>query len=411
MENNYYKLYQLASFFSLKYGYRRLIIKGIQTKDDVWIFNDKNPTYQIIHLTLKNLESSFGKDDISESLKQLLAKQFKVEKINILTVHVSKEEVTLADDKDTICVEENYYSGQDYSFVYPGIKEVVHYSSDPQKEMNELSSQMNKDLIKNRKKYFPNPFKEAWLTTLIFAICVALYIALWALQKKGYDTSAIYVYLGADYKTFTLGLGQFYRLLTYGFVHGSFAHCLCNMYSLTIIGPIIEKAYGKVKYLIIIFGSIICGGLCQGILTSNSLCMGLSAGLYGIMTVYILMVVEHFDGHLPRNFIYVIFLNLIINFIPTVAWQAHLGGAIFGLVSFYMFKDNKLDYKFIVLAVLLIGALGFKYVSNNEINPLYAGTDKEILRITRQEVSENSYNKLKDKLVKLYIKEGAFYYE
>ena len=55
-------------------------------------------------------------------------------------------------------------------------------------------------------------------TYIIMGICIFVYLLSLLLGTK-YDKSSVYVVLGADYMTFTLGLKQLYRLFTCVFVH------------------------------------------------------------------------------------------------------------------------------------------------------------------------------------------------
>lgn len=406
MENNY-KIYQVSAFFTIKFNYQNIIIKEYKNDNEVFLFNKDNPYFKLIHISL---HSQIDKGINLEELKKSLEDQFEIDKINYLDIHICNEEVR-PENIYTICINENYYSGIDYSKVFPGLKDAVLSVKNEDKERKSLIKRINKHSIKFGFKKFYNKALDSKVTSIVGAICVVIYVFSLFLKLTGASSEAIYIVLGGNYKTFTYGLSQFYRFITNGFVHGGFMHLFFNLFSLMVLGPLIEKKYGSLKYSIILFGSIICGSLCEGCLSSNSLCLGLSGGLYGLMVVYILSIFEFNKGRLSPSIIYLIFINLLINFMPNVAWQTHLGGAIFGVVSYYMFKDYKINYLYLIVSILLICVLGIKYVSNDSIEPLYIGTDSDVLRIYDKLGLRNKYNKTKEKLIEIYIKEGAIYYE
>lgn len=406
--SNSYKLYQMSAFFTIKFNYKNILIKGYKLTDEVFLFNKDNQHFKLIHITMKPLNDKGI--DLNE-FKESLSKQFNISDFNYLDIHICREDVSLSNDLFTICIDEGYYSGVDYSAAFPGIKTAICRVKDDKKEEKSRIKQINSHFYRNYVKSFYSNLLESKVTFIIGIICIAVYIGYLILKAMGYTSEAIYVFLGCDYKTFTLGLNEFYRLITCGFIHGSFFHLFCNMYSLFILGPYIERKYGALKYLFLIIGSILCGSLCQGCLTTNSICLGLSAGLYSLMVIYILSILDMTNMKLTNGLLYIVFLNLLINFMPGVAWQAHLGGAIFGLVFYYIFKEEKISYIYLLVSILLIVVLGIKYISNDKIEPLYMGTDSEVLSIYDKLHLKNKYNKTKVKLIELYIKEGAIYYE
>ena len=95
-----------------------------------------------------------------------------------------------------------------------------------------------------------------------------------------------YIALGADYKMFTLGLRQFWRLLTTMFLHGSLNHLFMNMISLMTLGTLFETKYGHWKMLFTVLFCALIGSLTNGILTGNGLTVGISGGLYGLLAIY-----------------------------------------------------------------------------------------------------------------------------
>src|SRR4029450_12673292 len=70
--------------------------------------------------------------------------------------------------------------------------------------------------------------------------------------------------------------GEYYRLLTAGFLHAGLFHLLTNMLSLWILGTMIEPAIGSWRFGLIYFVSLLCGSLGALVLSPDSLTVGAS---------------------------------------------------------------------------------------------------------------------------------------
>ena len=123
--------------------------------------------------------------------------------------------------------------------------------------------------------------------------------------------------------------GQFWRLFTVGFTHIEGWHIAVNLYSLYALSAL-EEAYGHLWFATILGGSVIGGSLLELAISRTRYSVGLSGGLYGLMFSYALLVWTY--GGNVRSILATILINLAINFAPGIAWQAHIGGALSGLV-------------------------------------------------------------------------------
>ena len=66
---------------------------------------------------------------------------------------------------------------------------------------------------------------------------------------------------GGDFGPLTIGAHQWWRLLTSCFLHFGIIHIGFNMYVLFQIGPFIERAFGRARYLLIYFFAGLGGSL------------------------------------------------------------------------------------------------------------------------------------------------------
>ncbi len=151
---------------------------------------------------------------------------------------------------------------------------------------------------------------------------------------------------------FTTGQ-QIFSLLSFMFLHGGFWHLLGNMWSLYIFGDNIEDRLGPFRYLVFY---LLCG-LISGFshlivnLHSNIPTIGASGAIAGVMGAYLILypnakiltlipiIFIPWFVEIPAFF----FLGLwfVIQFLSAagshggaggIAWWAHIGGFIFGIV-------------------------------------------------------------------------------
>lgn len=145
-------------------------------------------------------------------------------------------------------------------------------------------------------------------------------------------------------------------LFTSIFLHGGWAHILGNMLYLYIFGDNVEDSMGHFRYLIFYLSAGIFANLVQGIFSFNKLIptIGASGAIAGVLGAYLV----YFPGakiltfailgffiefvYIPAGF-YLLFWFLIqlfsgmfslalYEFTGGVAWWAHIGGFVFGLI-------------------------------------------------------------------------------
>ncbi|MBT2413839.1 rhomboid family intramembrane serine protease [Streptomyces sp. ISL-12] len=130
--------------------------------------------------------------------------------------------------------------------------------------------------------------------------------------------------------------GQWYRLLTAMFLHGSPIHIIFNMLSLWWIGGPLEQALGRARYLALYVLSGLAGSaLTYLIAAPNQPSLGASGAVFGLFgATAVLMRRLRYD---MRPVVALLAINLIFTFSPgfNIAWQAHVGGLVAGVVIGY----------------------------------------------------------------------------
>ncbi|MYS43150.1 rhomboid family intramembrane serine protease, partial [Streptomyces sp. SID5998] len=129
--------------------------------------------------------------------------------------------------------------------------------------------------------------------------------------------------------------GQWYRLITAMFLHANYFHILFNMLSLWWIGGPLEAALGRARYLALYFVSGLAGSALTYLLAApNQQSLGASGAIFGLFgATAVLMRRLRYD---MRPVIALLVINLIITFgWGSIAWQAHIGGLVAGVVVGY----------------------------------------------------------------------------
>jgi membrane associated rhomboid family serine protease len=128
--------------------------------------------------------------------------------------------------------------------------------------------------------------------------------------------------------------GDWWRIITGGFLHAGFLHLLLNMYVLYIAGSILEPGIGTPRFLGIYFVSLIAGSLGALIVDPNSLTVGASGAIFGLMAAVVVIARGRGVEQLASQFGLFIVLNLVLTFsISGISVGGHIGGLIGGTVA------------------------------------------------------------------------------
>ncbi len=138
-----------------------------------------------------------------------------------------------------------------------------------------------------------------------------------------------------------------WTIVTNLFIHGGIGHILANMLTLYFFGSYLARLLGVKKFLIIYFAGGILGNIFYILLASPfSIAVGASGAIFalgGVLTVMrprLRVFIFPIPAPLPL-WVAVIGGFVILSFFPYVAWQAHLGGLVLGLVAGYFLRKRE----------------------------------------------------------------------
>jgi len=182
------------------------------------------------------------------------------------------------------------------------------------------------------------PHEVWWL----LAINVLIFLHSGLLSRNLFSPSnSVLDILGAKVNSL-IQAGQYWRLITAMFLHGSLLHIGFNAYALYVLGPEAEQIYGTPRFLALYFIAGLAGGVASYALTPRD-SVGASGAIFGLIgglgAFY--YVSRGLLGEISRqqlgNLITVIMINLFIGFSsPVIDNTAHIGGLIGGAAIGWM---------------------------------------------------------------------------
>jgi membrane associated rhomboid family serine protease len=137
-----------------------------------------------------------------------------------------------------------------------------------------------------------------------------------------------------------------WTILTNMFVHVEFWHFFGNMLTLFFFGRVVYQLIGSKRFLLVYFVGGILGNLLYIWLgVPQSIAIGASGAIYAIAGALVVMMPNvrvAIWGVIPMPLWAVVLLFFVLwsipNFIPGIAWQAHLGGMAAGLIAGFYFR-------------------------------------------------------------------------
>ena len=176
-------------------------------------------------------------------------------------------------------------------------------------------------------------FKKSLVTVVLIVINVLVF--LWLTVNGGSTNTATLVTYGAKYTPLIVA-GQWWRLLTAGFLHIGIEHLVINMLTLYFLGLYLENILGSWRMLTVYLTSIIGGNLLSAVVSSNSVSAGASTGIFGLFGAFIFLGAEFHDNpairQLAWQFLILVIFNLLADLLPGIDMAGHVGGLLAGFL-------------------------------------------------------------------------------
>lgn len=351
---------KLVHYFITEEDYEPMIVNGV--KNEIWLEN-MQAKYKIIRINSNYIHNN----------DQLLADNYKIKNIakqikkktytfNMKTINLLLDvgdNVVLKDSKNI----ENYKvddfkdlrSDDNIAGIFPKIKTMSLKREDSFDTFINITNEINNKSAQNNER-FENIFapKKIIITKVIIAINIITFLLTFFNVK---------LFNGLLLDPNGVRNGEYYRLITNIFMHGSLPHLVINMYSLYIIGNQVETFFGKIKYIIIYLISGLTGSMLSCILT-NSYSLGASGAIFGLLGCLLYFGLKYrlyLGTVLLKEIVPMILINLFIGFTFTgIDNAAHIGGLIGGsFITMALGIDNRTEKStkingYITLTILII---------------------------------------------------------
>lgn len=127
--------------------------------------------------------------------------------------------------------------------------------------------------------------------------------------------------------------GQYYRLISSGFLHFSVLHIGMNMLLLFQLGQLLEPPLGRIRFGLIYFASLLAGSAGALLAAPNSLTGGASGAVFGLMAAAVVALHQRGINPFRTGLGTVFILNIALTFtISGISIGGHVGGAIGGAI-------------------------------------------------------------------------------
>lgn len=328
---------KILHYFITEEDYKPIIINGLE--NEIWLENMQSDLKLIrintnyIHNEEQLKTDMYKAQSIMRSIKRSTF-SFRMNMLNLLLD--TGESVKVMDTKniETIKVDEigDFKKNKVVKEFFPKVSDAELTDQVDPIEFFKLTEDMNQKTIKNEKKLakiFSQKKPVITYALIVLNIMVYLFMTL-------YDVDGTYFYALANNYEFVQN-GQIYRLLTSMFLHSDIIHIACNMYALYILGPQVERYYGKTKFLLIYLLSGLLGSIFScAFMSADTISIGASGAIFGLLgsiayfTYYYRATLQ---GLLRSQVVPVILLNLAIGFmVPGIDISGHIGGLIGGVL-------------------------------------------------------------------------------
>jgi membrane associated rhomboid family serine protease len=165
--------------------------------------------------------------------------------------------------------------------------------------------------------------RDGLVTSILIGICVVAWLLELALPQ-----------FEIRFEMFPLAVsqGQWYRLITSGFLHGSWLHILFNMWALWVVGRPLEAMLGRARYIGLYGASLLAGSTAAYLLDPiGQASVGASGAIFGLFGA-LLIVYRRLNLNLGP-ILALVGINAVFTFVvPNIDWHAHVGGFIGGLI-------------------------------------------------------------------------------
>lgn len=192
--------------------------------------------------------------------------------------------------------------------------------------------------------------KKPYITVSLAALNVLIFFVLEFMGDTAGDPEFM-IQMGAVWPEYVHERGEYWRFLTAAFLHFGFGHLLNNMVLFVCAGPILERALGPLKYLLL----YLCAGVGGNALSymrrlisgEYAVAAGASGAIFGVVGALLWVVIKNHGSYKTLNspgLLFLIAVNLIYGFTTSgVDNGGHIGGLLTGFLLAVLLYTEKIE--------------------------------------------------------------------
>jgi membrane associated rhomboid family serine protease len=212
----------------------------------------------------------------------------------------------------------------------------------------------------------PRGFEATPATYVLIAINVIVFLVEIANGSGGFSRTDLSRFT-VDFSLFgpAVAEGEWYRLVTNGFLHAGIIHIGFNMFLLLVLGRLLEPALGTPRFLALYFASLLAGSLGALVVEPDAFTIGASGAVFGLAGATFVVARGRGMDALAGEIGFLILFNLAFSFIsPRISVGGHIGGLIGGVICALaivagekgLFGRNRLPLEIAAMVAVAIAA-------------------------------------------------------
>lgn len=134
--------------------------------------------------------------------------------------------------------------------------------------------------------------------------------------------------------------GEWWRIITSGFLHAGMLHLLMNMVFIWVLGSQLEPALGRARFASLYFVSLLFGSLGSLLIQPDVPVVGASGAAFGLLGAAIVMARRRRIDLMATGLLPILVINLVFTFsVPGIAIGGHLGGVVGGFIAGWALEE------------------------------------------------------------------------
>jgi membrane associated rhomboid family serine protease len=176
-------------------------------------------------------------------------------------------------------------------------------------------------------------------TIVLIAISVLAYIGEMASGGSGVTSAGGSITADGGLWGPYIADGEYWRLVTSGFLHAGFLHLALNMFFIWVLGNMLEPALGRARFVALYFTALLCGSFGVLLLEPEALTVGASGAAFGLLGAAIVIAYRRGVDLWSSGLLPVALFNFAFTFIASnISVGGHVGGFVGGMLVAVLFE-------------------------------------------------------------------------